>query len=207
MVEELKHLPRNEFNKKVKSLERFTRRGAEKEIVSATGNRVTAWEKNEVTLKVAQINRERTRERKAIENMDATSRGEKIGLKRGEMGSERLNELKPKKFEFDKIKGGAEWERFKASVEKQASPQARHLRMEQYKENYIKGLRAAFGDYADDIIEIINDLPAETVVKTYYCEQEATIDFFYDPQEMETKLDVLGDIWQGVKDNYDEVHG
>jgi hypothetical protein len=207
MVEDLKTSPRSEFNKTLKSLDRFTKRGAEQEIVSDTGNRVTHWEKNEVAMKVAQINRERTKERKAVENMDATSRGEKLGLKRGEMGSERLNELKPKKFDFNKIKGGKEWERFKASVEKQASPEARDQRMEAYKQNYIKGLRAAFGDYADDIISIIEDLPAETVVKTYYGEQEATIEFFYEPQEMETKLEILDGIWQGVKDDYDEIHG
>lgn len=204
MVEELKNAPRSEFNKEIKSLDRFLKKGAEKEIVSETGNRVTRWEKNEVSLKVAQINRERTKERKAVENMEATSRGEKIGLKRGEMGSERLNELKPKKFDFNKIKGGKEWKRFKASVEKQASPQARNERMEGYKANYIKGLRAAFGEHADDIISIIEGLPAETVVQTYYSEQEATIEFFYEPQEMETKLDILDGIWTGVQEDYDE---
>jgi hypothetical protein len=208
MINELKTESRSEFNKTIRSLDRFTKRGAEQEIVSATGNRVTKWEKREIGLKVAQINRERTRERKIVENMEATSRGENLGLKRGEMGSVRLNELRPKKFNFDKIKGGKEWERFKASVEKQASPQAKNKRMEDYKASYIKGLRIAFGDYADDIISIIEELPAETVVKTYYAEQEATIEFFYEPQEMNFKLDVLSDIWQGVKDDYDdEIHG
>jgi hypothetical protein len=207
MVEDIKGQTRSEFNKTINSLERFVKKGAEREIVSDTGNRVTRWEKNEVALKVAQINRERTRERKIVENMEATSRGESLGMKRGQMGSERLNELKPKKFDFNKIKGGKEWERFKATVEKQASPEARDARMEAYKQNYIKGLRAAFGEYADDIIAIIEELPADEVVKTYYGEQEATIDFFYEPQEMEAKLDILDDIWQGVKDNYDEIHG
>lgn len=208
MIEELKAKPRSEFNKTLNTLDRFTRRGAEQEIVSATGNRVTKWERQEVAYKVAQINRERTRERKAVENMDATSRGESLGLKRGEMGSERLNELKPKKFNFDKIRGGKEWEKFKASVEKLASPEARDARMAAYKANYIKGLREAFGDYANDIINIIENLPAEVVVQTYYGEQEATIDFFYEPQAMEMKLDILDGIWQGVSEEFDnEANG
>jgi hypothetical protein len=208
MIEEIKAKPRSEFNKQINSLSRFSKRGAEQVIVSKTGNAVTKWEKNEVALKVAQINRERARERKAVQNMDVTSRGESVGLKRGQMGSERLNELHPKKFNFDKIKGGKEWEKFKASVERQASPEARDKRMEEYKANYIKGLKEAFGEYANDIIEIVESLPAEKVVSTYYGEQEATIAFFYEKQDMDLKLDILEGIWQGAKEEHDnEVHG
>jgi hypothetical protein len=207
MIEELKSQPRSELKKEINSMKRFLKRGAEQVVTSDTGFKTTKWEKNEISMKVAQINRERTIERKAVENMEATSRGEKVGLKRGEMGSERLNELKPKKFDFNKIRSPKEWEKFKQTVEKQTSRDAKQQRMEDYKQNYIKGLQAAFGDYADDIISIIESLPADEVVKTYYGEQEATIDFFYEPQEMEAKLDILDDIWQGVKDNYDEIHG
>jgi hypothetical protein len=207
LIEELKIKPRSEFNKTINSLDRFTRRGAEQEIVSKTGNRVTRWEKNEVAMKVAQINRERTIERKKVEAMEATSRGEKIGLKRGEMGSERLNELQPKKFDFDKIKGGKEWERFKASVNKQASPEARDTRKELFKENYLKALDSVYGDYASDIKSLIEALPADVVVDTYYREQEASIDFHYDKIEMDFKLEILDGIWQGVSDEYNELRG
>jgi hypothetical protein len=51
-------------------------------------------------------------------------------------------------------------------------------------------------------------LPAEVVVQTYYGEQEATIEFFYEPQTMELKLDILNDIWQGVSEEQGvEVNG
>lgn len=205
MLKELKSLPRNEFNKQIKSLERVLNPDAFKPVTSKTGNTVTKYEKREVGIKVAQINRDRTKERKAIENMDATSRGEKLGMKRGEMGSERLNALKPKKFNFDKIRGGKEWEKFKASIDKLSAPTARAERMEEYKANYLKGLQNAFGGYADDIIKVIEGLPADVVVETFYSEQEATIDFFYEPQEMELKLDMLNDLWAGVEENYNEV--
>lgn len=202
MVEELKAKPRSEFKKEINSLDRFTRRGSEKVVESRTGNKVTRWEKNEVALKVRQINRERTIERKKVEAMDATTRGEKIGLKRGEMGSERLSELQPKKFDFNKIKGGKEWERFKASVEKQASPTARDTRKDLFKENYLKALDSVYGDYASDVRAIIEALPANVVVDTYYREQEASIDFHYDKIEMDFKLEILDGIWQSVSDEY-----
>jgi len=202
LIQKFKEMPRSEFNKKLTSLERFSVKGAEKEIVSKTGNRVTKWEKKEVGLKVAQVNRAKTVERKAVEQMEATSRGESLGMKRGEMGSERLNELKPKKFNFDKIRGGKEWEKFKESVDKLASPEARNERMETYKKNYITGVERVYGDYAKDLINMLKEIPAEDIVKMYYSEQEATITFHYDPQEMQTKLDIITNIWTPLFEEY-----
>jgi hypothetical protein len=149
---------------------------------------------------VQELNRERTKARTAFENLEATSRGEKLGMKRGEMGSERMNELKPKKFNFNKMRNVTEWNKYKKSLFKQTNYNAKNERLENYKENYIKGLENAFGEYAKVIIELIRELPAEKVVNSYYKEQEATIEFFYEPQAMQDKLDILYDIWQGVTD-------
>jgi hypothetical protein len=151
---------------------------------------------------VQELNRERTKARTAFENLEATSRGEKLGMKRGEMGSERMNELKPKKFNFNKMRNVTEWNKYKKSLFKQTNYNAKNERLENYKENYIKGLENAFGEYAKVIIELIRELPAEKVVNSYYKEQEATIEFFYEPQAMQDKLDILYDIWQGVTDEH-----
>jgi hypothetical protein len=202
LIQELRAQTRSEFNKAIKSLERFSRKGAEQAITSKTGNTVTKWEKREVGIKVAQINRERTRQRKIAENMEVTSRGQSVGMKRGEMGSERMNELRPKKFNFDKIKGGKEWEKFKASVDRQASYEDKLEKMETYKRNYLKGLDS-YGGYADHIKAIVEGLPAELVVEIYYKEQEATITFHYEKQDMDAKLDVLERIWNDVNEEYE----
>jgi hypothetical protein len=207
MINQLKAQPRSEFKKVINSLKRFTKRGAENKIVSATGNRVTRWEKNEVALQVGQINRERTIKRKKVEALEATSRGENLGMKRGEMGSERLNALKPKKFDFDKIRGGKEWELFKESVKRQATPSNQDLTMERYKENYLKGLEN-FGGYANDIIELIKELPAEYVDEVYYREQEADIKFYYPAlhgiQSSDDTLDILRELWKRAHSEYFE---
>jgi hypothetical protein len=123
------------------------------------------------------------------------------------MGSERLNELRPKKFDFNKINPGKEWEKFKASVEKQAAPAARDARKDLFKENYLKALDSVYGEHAADIRSLIEALPADVIVDTYYREQEASIDFHYDKIEMDFKLEILGDIWQNVSDEYHEIHG
>jgi hypothetical protein len=205
MIEELKSAPRSAYNKKLHELERFSERGAEKEIVSKTGNRVTKWEKKEVSIKVAEINRERAIERKKVEAYEATSQGKKTGQKRGEMGSERLNALRPKQFDFDKIRPGKEWEKYKESVSRQANITERQKIMERYKQNYLKGLDN-YGGYADDIKKIIEQLPANIVDEVYYREQEATISFYYESlqnlRDKDETLDILREIWQGALDEY-----
>ena len=59
---------RKEFNRELNSLKRFSQKGSE-EIVTAknTGLKVTKWEKKEVGIQVAIINRERSRKRKILE--------------------------------------------------------------------------------------------------------------------------------------------
>jgi hypothetical protein len=207
MIEELKQMPRSEFKKTIKSLDRFNKKGAEQIITSETGNKVTKWEKNEVSIMTGTLNRQRARERKEVENMEATSRGESLGMKRGEMGSERLNSLKPKKFNFNKIKGGKEWEKFKESLKRQTSPTARNERMELYKANYIGSAESVFGEHGRELIDMLKEIPAEKIVEMYYKEQEASIDFHYSPEELQIKLDIVTDIWQGVYDELNEING
>ena len=55
---------RQEFNRHLASLKRFSTKGAENIVVSKTGLKTTAWERKEVGIQVAIINRERTRKRK-----------------------------------------------------------------------------------------------------------------------------------------------
>lgn len=208
LIEEFKVNPRSEFNKKLNELDRFSRKGAEQRVTNEQGFSTTRWERREIAYDVAQLNRERAKERARAENMEATTRGQKIGLKRGEMGSERLNELKPKKFDFDKVRNRTEFEKLKASVEKQIKPSARDMKMELFKNNYLKAIEQTYGDHAANITELVKGLPARVVVDTFHREQEASIDFHYEPQEMAFKLEILEGIWQGVSDVFgDEIHG
>jgi hypothetical protein len=201
MIKAFQQAPRTEFNKELRSLARFSKRGNENIIVSKTGNAVTKWERNEIGYKVAQINRERTKERKLYESMPATSQGKPLNWTRGEVGGERLNELQPKKFDFDKIRKGKEWEKFKETVNAQASYTNKMEMMEGFKNNYYLALEE-FGGYAEDVQSIIDMLPAEKVVETYYKEQEATIKFIYEKDDEDSHLDIIREIWETALDEY-----
>lgn len=207
MIEELKASPRSEFNKVIKSLARYNKKGAEQMVVSKKGITTTKWEKKEVGIKMSVINATRAKELKNVEALEATSRGVPLGTTRGEMGSERLNSLKPKKYNFDEIEPGVSWEKFKVTVTKQSSAKSRQEKIDLYKQNYLQALDA-YGGYADDIKWIVEQLPSDRVVETYYTEQEADIPFVYSGvdgrHEKDMTLDILRELWQSRLDAYED---
>ena len=189
---------RQELNRELNSLKRFSVRGAEKIVVSKQGLKTTAWERKEVGIQVAIINRERTHKRKILENEEATSRGKSLNMTRREMNSIRMNELNKKKFDFDKIKK-SDWERFKRTVKKQSHPSFQSEADLHLRENYIKGLIEVFGDTDDTkaLTEQIMKMSLKDFITKFYKEQEATVDFIYDPIEAERKMKILKeDVWK-----------
>lgn len=200
-IEEIKTSPLEDIKSKTKQLKNYNKKGKENPVTSKTGNTVTEWELETVASMVEQINREREKEREEASKLEVTTRGQQTGMTRGEMGSVRLNELNPKTFNFDKIKAGKEWQKFVESVEKQASTKYRQELLDQYKENYLKALDNAHGEHAKQLKEIVKSIPSRTLYEQGMAEQEAWIDFVYDPQERQLILDVLTETWQGVYDN------
>lgn len=193
---------RKEFNRELNSLKRFSQKGSEK-IVTAkeSGLKTTAWERKEVGIQVAIINRERTRKRKLVEEEEATSRGQKLNQKRSQMNSIRMNELNKKIFNFDKIKK-SDWDKYKATVKRQSHPDFQSEADENLRQNYIKGLKEVFGetDETKKLIKEIEKLPIKDFITKFYKEQEATVDFIYDPIEAERKFRILkDDVWKNKK--------
>ena len=201
MIDNFKASTRTEFNANLKSIGRFVERGAEKPVTSKSGITTTAWAKREVGIKVGKINRARTQERKLVEAMPVTTRGKKTGFTRGEAKSQRLDELKPKTFNFDKIKP-SDWDKFQKLVSRQASASNRSLRDELYKRNYIKSIQNNIGSAGAEVIALVESLPASVVVRIYYSEQEADIEYNYSPEKNEEKVKTLMGIWSKAAGQY-----
>lgn len=171
---------RRDLKNELNSLERFMRKGAEKPIVTKEGIKTTAYEKKEIAIKVRAIN-----QRRAAELKKAAPSTEK-----GTMGTIRENNLKPKKYDIDKIKK-SDWKKFVESVEKQSKDSYASDRYDRYKENFIKGLENAFGEKGSELIEIAKQINAETLTQMYYDDPILQIDFIYDPLEMQVKIDAM----------------
>lgn len=171
---------RRDLKNELNALERFMRKGAEKPIVTKEGIKTTAYEKKEIAIKVRSIN-----QRRAAELKKAAPSTEK-----GTMGTIRENNLKPKKYDIDKIKK-SDWKNFVESVEKQSRDSYAADRYERYKDNFIKGLENAFGEKGAELIEIAKQIDSETLTQMYYDDPILQIDFIYDPLEMQVKIDAM----------------
>jgi hypothetical protein len=171
---------RRDFKNELNSIERFMRKGSEKPIVTKEGIKTTVYEKKEIEIKVRTIN-----QRRAAELKKAAPSTEK-----GTMGTIRNNNLKPKKYDIDKIKK-SDWNKFVESVEKQSKDSYNADKYERYKENFIKGLENAFGEKGSELIEIAKQMNAELLTQMYYDDPILQIDFIYDPLEMQVKIDAM----------------
>lgn len=184
-----------DLNREVASLKRFGTRGSEKAVTVGKGVKISKWQKQEVGIKVATINRERTKRRKEIEKIEVTSQGKKTGMKRGEMGSERSNGLKPKKLNWDSFRNKREISIYKESVDKLVSTEYRVITNENFKENYIQSLKTIFGADAKDVISVVDAMPADELVDKMFQEQEITVEFQYDKLDVGAKLNAVRAAW------------
>lgn len=191
---------RADFNRELNSLKRFLVRGAEKVVTSKGGIKTTEWEKKEVGIMVATINRKRSVKRKEMGELTATTRGKALNFTRSQMIGARLDELKPKIYNFDKIdKYG--WESYKRGVKKQVKSSFQSEADLNLRKNYIVGLKNVFGETSETeaLIRDIENMSIEQFIKKFYSEQEADIDFIYDPIENQRKLDILKEtVWNEI---------
>lgn len=169
---------RQDFNREIKSARRFLKPGAETPVTSATGIRTTRWEKREIGIKVGVINRRRNRE---LKKMNPTT-------EKGTMGTIRENNLRPKKYNIDKIKA-SDWDMFVYGVEKQIMSGYTAQKNELYKQNFIKAVKTAFGSKGTEIVEMAQSIPADILVELYYNDPVLQVEFIYNPLEMQIKID------------------
>lgn len=185
---------RQDFNRVVRSAERFSKRGAESLITNEAGFAITKYEKREVSYKLAVINRKRAEQLRRYEEMEVINQGKGTGIKRGQMPSQRLAALKPKRFNWDKMTR-QHYEAFLKTLNKQAFDKYTQEMDAMYKWNYIKALKQVLPPKYAYIIEKVKQMDPEEVIERFYTDQNATIDFIYDPVALNLKAEVLDKVW------------
>lgn len=164
---------RSDFKREINSLGRFLKKGAETPITTDTGLRTTQWQRKEIGYKVANINRQRTAERKRANVSTFT----------GTMGTIQKNNLEPKQYDFNKIKP-SDWDKFVQNVEKQVKENYFSEKNELYKQNYMTAISNVFNkEDSSKLLSIIQNIPAENLIDLFYSDPVLQIDFVYDPLE------------------------
>lgn len=177
---------RQDFNREIASLKRFSRRGAEKIEVTESGLTLTQYEIKEVKNKVRITNIKRTVERKKLD-IDET---------RGTMGQVSERGLRPKVFSLNKSQ--KEWEKFVESLEREISSNFKLEQLEKYKENYLNGLIENLGQKGEELANLLKDVSPEKLFTNSVTNPLLSIDFIYDPLELETIIDAKIEAWQEV---------
>ena len=180
---------RKDYNREVRSVQRFLRKGAEAPFQSKSGIKTTRWEKKEVGYKVAQINRQRTIEAKRAN----------VSTEKGTMGSIEANNLKPKKYNIDKIKP-SEWDKFVNTVEKQVMSNYNYDKMVRYKENYLQAIIINLGTEgkAKELYDYVSQLDPEFMYNVYYDDPVLQIQFTSDPLPADMIAESALEHWQSI---------
>ena len=159
---------RNDYNKTLKRLQRFLKKGAEELVTTDQGVKTTKYQVNEMRINIRTINSKRAR---IIKN-------ESPSTEKGTMGSIREMNLRPLKTDINKIKPSM-WKQIVEKLDKQTMDTYYNARDELYKENYIKSFLDAYGPYDKKLLERIKDIPAEVLVEMYYYDPNLQIGFNY----------------------------
>lgn len=192
-VRQMKQLidTRTDLNREIKSLQRFTERGAE-ELVKVPNNeynlKITKWQKKEMGIRLSAINKKRNKRRKEIADMDMTSRGEDLGYKRGElgMGSMDENALKPMK-SFTRYMNRADLNMKWKNMMIESQNSYWHKREMQHKQLFIDSIKRTYNeDDVKDVITAIEEMDYKSFRKIFEAEG-GTFEWVSDPPDLNEK--------------------
>ena len=188
---------RADFNRFVKSAQRFTTRGAETAVKSKRGFVDTKWAVDEALRLNRRKEARKKRELAKLSEQEVLSRGKGTGVKRAEMGTVRENELKPSKKNIDNM-SQREWELFKKGLESEMYDKYSEAKKQRMKENYIKAMINVGID--ETIQAIVEAMPLDEFVNTVINDQEGSFDYVYSPEELSVVNMSLRETWEAAAD-------
>ena len=197
---------RADFTREIKSLQRFSKRGAETIVENDSGVKSTQWAIREFNIKKAVVNRKRKKLRAEIDDTDVKIGGVSTGQKRASMNDVHENKLEPYEHTFETRKSQKEWEKAQRAIDKQVNQTYLTDKQEQMRENYIKGLREnnyLSGEDAEEIEKYIRGVDAETFYINAETDETATFLFYKDPEAFEVKKEYIKNTWKTL---YEENH-
>ena len=189
---------RQEFNRELNSLKRFSNKGSEdifvilrdgsmikKDIFDNNPEKyetqystlLTRWEKNEISRRLPKVNEARAIEKAKIEALEITINGEKVGYKKGDIGMDKniLNALKP----LEGITGGKQERDIRSlmrNLRRQSISGYFATKTDILRENYIEALKTYYGEQANDLVSAIEELDDDSFLNVFYSENNASME-------------------------------
>ena len=159
---------RAEFNKQIRSIDRFLRPKSTQIVTTPAGVQTTQYQIWDLRAQVASINARRRAELKGREPSPTT----------GTMRTIEEENLQPKKFDLKRMQSQKEFEKFVESVEKQAASKYWRGLYDLYKENYLKAFREQlfYGENGVELYKRLGNISSERLVDLLYRDPTLGID-------------------------------
>lgn len=192
---------RQDLNRELNALRRFSQKGAE-ELVTAPDNdynlKITKWQKEEMNRRIGVINRKRADRLKKMQDIEATSRGEKLGYTVGQIGMGRAEEhsLDPLKAFTPKMNRPDMKKKFRQII-KESQSGYWNKRDEMLRQNYIKSLEQNYNpEDLVEIIEKIQNMDISEFMEIFKAEGgNFELSYYKDQQDYDAYLTAIETIW------------
>lgn len=166
---------RQDLNRELNSLKRFTKRGAE-EIVDIPNTqytvKATKWQKEDMEIRVRAINRRRKHRLKLIEKYEMTSGGEKLGYTRKDFGMGKADQLSLKPIKpFYRTMQQSDLKRRFTHFTKESQSDYFDKKDEQLRFNFIEALERTYGkEKVQDLVTAISEMSFKEFYKRFQSE-------------------------------------
>ncbi len=174
---------RRDFNIMMNKLKRFSRTGAEKIVSTKGGAITTAWGKRELKLETKALNLRNLYRKKKLD----------ISVSKGNVTSADELHLQPYDIKSIEKKSQKEFEMFKQAMDIKMQDIYMKEGFKSYKDNYITGIKSMLGGN-EDLINLVESLGDEEFFHLTAGHPDARINFMYEPQALNTKINVITDI-------------
>lgn len=177
----LKQYGRKEFNRKIRQLENYLKKGAERRVTTDAGTQTTAWELSEAKKTIRYINTQKARRRRQLNPSKET----------GTLYTLADADTRPRKDRTESISPD-DWDDYLARIEKQAFSFNEEISQSRYKENFLHAVEKALGK-DDPFYRVVSDVDKKTLDRYYSTDPYLTIMNVYpmrdDPTVYEATMD------------------
>jgi hypothetical protein len=188
---------RIDLSREIRAMNSLFKKGATQLVTSEQGVVTTKYQLHQLKLQVNRINTNRAREK-----LMANPTPEK-----GTLATIKNNNLNAKKFDFNKIRPGREWDMFVESVEKQAKGTYLTNKMNEYKKNYLRTVKENLGQKGKKLYNLVKSLDAKTLYEHFYDDPVLQIQFITDPLPSGDIADAAVSKWEAIIEELETTGG
>lgn len=175
---------KQDFERKMKSLQRFSQKDATKVMVDIEGNPILNWEKKEIQYKVTAVNQKLKKQREALAQ-------NKPLVKKGDIEYNELEEIKLE--ELQNIK----WDKFAKALDKKLMQRFEDRSAELYKQKYLEKIQENMHSAGDEFYNFISRVPAKVLWEARFQEDKSLkIQFTSDPVPSDELAQMSLDKWR-----------